>query len=97
MTINYLIQKKKIMQDKKLTFEEVNKHFESVDLSAFHKGGRSYFAPGAGATADVLQKICSIYKIVRPFLVLVSNIPLIPAKWREAIKTFINLMDGICP
>jgi hypothetical protein len=85
------------MQDKELTFEDVNRHFERVDLSTFQKGGKNYFAPGAGATADVLQKVCSIYKIVRPFLVLVSNIPLIPAKWREAIKTFINLMDGICP
>ena len=47
------------MQDKELTFEEVNKHFESVDLSAFHKGGRSYFAPGAGQ----LQTCCKKFAV----------------------------------
>lgn len=87
------------MQDNPLTFEEVNRHFESVDLSQFQEGGKNFFSPGAVSTApgDVLQKVCAIYKVVRPFLALVSNLPLIPKKWKEAIKTFMGLMDGLCP
>ncbi|MEP6724267.1 MAG: hypothetical protein ABJC98_00550 [Bacteroidota bacterium] len=87
------------MSQHELTFEEVNKHFESTDLSPFKEGGKNHFTAKAvaAAPADVLQKICSIYKVVRPFLVLVSNLPLIPAKWKEAIKLFISLLDGVCP
>ena len=87
------------MNEKDLTFEEVNKHFESIDLSEFQGGGRSYFTSKdvTAAPQDVIQKICGIYRVVRPFLVLVSNIPLIPRKWRDGIKTFIGLMDSICP
>ena len=85
------------MPDKQLTFEEVNKHFESVDLSAFQEGGKYYFPPGSGVTTDILQKICAAYKTVKPYLVWISNFPVIPEKWREVIKKFITLMDGICP
>ena len=87
------------MPEKDLSFEEVNKHIESADLSTFKAGGKSHFAATdiAKAPGDVLQKICGIYKVVRPILVIVSNLPLIPQKWKDAIKTFINLMDGLCP
>lgn len=87
------------MPDNQLTFEEVNKHFESADLSQFQEGGKNHFSAEAVAKtpALVLQNVCGIYKIVRPFLALVSNIPLIPKKWRDAIKTFMGVMDGICP
>jgi hypothetical protein len=92
-----LIAKIIFIQEKQLTFEEVNQHFNNVDLTSFQKGGRNYFEPGATATGDILQKVRGIYKVVRPFLVRVSNLPLIPDKWKEAIKTFISLMDGLCP
>ena len=87
------------MQDNELTFEDVNKHFESIDLSQFKKGGENFFTSDTISTApaDILTKICTIYKVVRPFLALVSNIPLIPKKWRDVIKTFMGLMDGLCP
>lgn len=87
------------MQNDQLTFEEVNKHFESVNLSDYQSGGKSFFTADmvSKAPADVLAKVCGIYKIVRPFLALVSNLPLIPKKWRDAIKTFMGLMDSLCP
>jgi hypothetical protein len=86
------------MPENQLTFEEVNKHFESVDLTQFKKDGRNFFSPNdvAKAPGDVLQKICTIYKVVRPFLEFILKFP-IPSKWKEAIKTFMDLMDGLCP
>lgn len=87
------------MANNELTFEQVNAHFEQADLSPFQTGGAKFFAPQdvTRAPGDVLQKICGIYKIVSPFLKLVANLPLIPQKWKDAIKTFVNLMDGLCP
>jgi hypothetical protein len=87
------------MNNENLNFEEVNAHFEKADLVPFQKGGEKHFtaATAADNPAGTLQRICSIYKVVRPFLVLISNLPLIPAKWKEAIKTFIGLMDTLCP
>jgi hypothetical protein len=87
------------MQDNQLSFEEVNKHFESADLTQFQNGNKNFFtsADVTKTPGDVLQKVCAIYKVVRPFLALVANLPLIPKKWKEAIKTFMGLMDGLCP
>jgi hypothetical protein len=77
------------------TFDEVDKHVQAADLSAIQPGGKHHPAAAAGAAA--LPSICPAYKVVRPILVLASNTPLIPPKWRDAIKAFIGVMDVICP
>ena len=79
-----------------LTFEEVDKHIQGADLSAFQAGGKQAAAAGA-APAAALPNVCGIYKVVRPILVLVSNLPIIPQKWRDALKTFISVLDTVCP
>lgn len=80
-----------------LTFEEVDKHFQSADLSAFQQGGRhNISASMTAAPAAAIPNVCAIYKIVRPFLVLATSFP-IPAKWKAAIKLFIQAMDTFCP
>jgi hypothetical protein len=81
------------------SFEEIDKHIQQVDLKAFEAGGKQFFdaATARTAPADVLTKICAIYKVVRPILIAVSNLIIIPKKWRDAIKTFIKLMDQLCP
>lgn len=82
-----------------VTFEEVNKHLENVDLSSYEKDGKNFFSPEAAlrAPGEVLSKVCGIYKIARPILALVSALPLIPQKWKDVLKTFIGLMDSLCP
>lgn len=80
-----------------LTFEEVDKHFQSADLSAFQQGGRYHVSASMTASpAAAIPNVCAIYKIVRPFLVLATNFP-IPAKWKTAIKLFMQAMDTFCP
>ena len=78
------------------TFEEVDKHIQSIDVAAFQAGGKHYLAPGAGHAA-ALPNVCPAYKAVRPILMLLSNTPLIPATWRAVLKTFIAVMDVLCP
>jgi hypothetical protein len=78
------------------TFEEVDKHIQAADLSALQPGGKHH--PGAApAAAAAVPNVCAAYKVVRPILVLASNTPLIPKKWRDAIKAFIGVMDVVCP
>ena len=80
------------------TFEEVDKHIQSVDLTAFQPGGKHHVAASAAANpAAALPNVCAIFKAARPILVLVSNIPLIPQRWRDVLKTFIQTLDVICP
>jgi hypothetical protein len=87
------------MSDQTLTFEEVNAHIEEADFNPYQPGGDKAFtaSTATAAPASVLQNVCGIYKIVRPILALVSSLPILPAKWKAAIKTFMGLMDGLCP
>jgi hypothetical protein len=77
------------------TFEEVNAHIEKADLKKLQKatGGSAESLTAAGVGGQV----CAGYKVVRPILLLVSSLPLIPSKWKAAIKAFIAIMDGFCP
>jgi hypothetical protein len=80
------------------TFEEVDKHIQSADLSAFQPGGRHHVAAAAAANpAAVIPNVCGIYKVVRPILALIANLPLIPQKWKDAIKAFMQVLDALCP
>ena len=81
-----------------MTFEQIDAHIKSANLSDFQPGGAKHFNAAAVASqpGTVMQKICAIYKVVRPILVVISNFPLIPAAWKAAVKTFIELMDSIC-
>jgi hypothetical protein len=86
------------MKEDQLTFEEVNKHFESVNLLPFQKEGKNFFTADniRKKPGDVLQKVCAAYNIIRPFLVLVFAPAIFPKKWKDAIKTFMDLMDTFC-
>jgi len=81
------------------TFEEVDKYIQGVDLSAFRPGGKSHMTAAAVAAnpAAAVPNICGIYKVVKPILLIVSNLPLIPQKWKDAIKAFMQVLDGLCP
>ena len=81
------------------TFEEIDKQINALDLKAFQPGGKQHFTAAAAkaAPADVLQRICTIYRGIRSILIALENFPLLPKKWRDALKTFTNLMDTLCP
>jgi hypothetical protein len=80
------------------TFESVNAHVEAIDLAKFSAGGAHHFTAAhvKSSPSDVLLKVCTVYRAVRPILGWVAWIPL-PAKWKQALATFQGLMDGLCP
>ena len=80
------------------TFEEVDKHIQSADLSAYQPGGKHHLSAATAASpAAAIPNLCGIYKIVRPILAIIANLPLIPQRWRDAIKAFMQVLDAVCP
>lgn len=78
---------------------QVEEHFDALDLNTMAPGGDLHFTPAdvLSKPAVVISKICGIYHKVRPFLSLASELFLIPAKWRAALKSYMSLMDQVCP
>lgn len=86
------------MAEREYTFEEIDRQIQQADLDAFERGTREVTAEAVAAQpANVLGRVCEIYRAVRPILVVLSNFPLIPERWRRALKIFIDLMDRLCP
>lgn len=51
----------------------------------------------AAAAVDPVTKICMLYQKVRPFLLLIATLFFIPRKWQDAVRTFTQSLDLICP
>jgi hypothetical protein len=86
------------MAQRELTFEEINERIEKADLRPYQAGGAKHISAAAAAKpAELLPNVCGIYKIIEPILRAIASLPLIPKKWKDAIKTFCDLMDQICP
>lgn len=78
-------------QDADLSFEAIDAHIRRANLGDF--------APttAAATPGDVLARVCEIYRVIRPILQGILLIPFIPASWKAAIRTFMTLMDTLCP
>jgi len=86
------------MADTNITFEDIDKHINALDLKAFEPGGKQHFASEAVRTSpgDVLKKVCTVYHAIRPILIALENFALLPKKWRAALKLFTDAMDRLC-
>jgi hypothetical protein len=87
------------MADTTVTFEDIDKHINALNLQDFQAGGKHHFTSAAvsATPADVLKKVCTIYRGIRSILIGLENFPLLPKAWRDALKVFTNLMDTLCP
>lgn len=85
------------MTDQTFTFEQIDAGINRLDLASHQRAVAGISAQAAGNPALALPQLCPIYKAVRPILVGLSNLPLIPQKWRDAIKAFIGIVDLLCP
>ena len=82
-----------------MTLEQIEAHIEKANLGQFAQ------PQGATRGADAksidlaaqLQRVCGIYRGIRPILQVIVNFPLIPESIKKAIRTFMSVMDGICP
>jgi hypothetical protein len=87
------------MANETFSFEQIDKQINALNLKDFEAGGPHHFTAAAvsASPGDVLKKICAIYRAIRGILIALENFPLLPAKWRDALKTFTKLMDTLCP
>ena len=77
--------------ERTLTFEEVDTHIMK------HLAERvAAVGPGAAVPAAAFN-LCSVYKMVRPLLLLASQTFFIPQAWRTAITMLIGVLDQECP
>ena len=72
-----------------LTFESVNKEIESLNLSQLELDLQQ-------ESLDITSRICQIWSKIRNIVRLIAKIPLIPKKWRDALKLFISTLDALC-
>jgi hypothetical protein len=81
-------------QEQQMTLEQIEAHLQSSNLEQFNQQ-----QPGAEAQdlSAQLKKVCGVYKAVKPVLQVVANFPLLPAAIKNAIKTFMSVLNTICP
>lgn len=84
------------MEEKEMTLEQIEAHIQNAKMEQFEVGS-STAASEALAPVAVLQKVCGVYKAIRPILAVIVNFPLIPESIKKAIRTFMGVMDGLCP
>jgi hypothetical protein len=82
-----------------LGYAGVDAHVRALDLSPF--GDRhSVIAAGepgllANGEPDLLPRLQSVYRAVRPILSILAELPLLPPHWRDALRLFIATVDAI--
>ena len=79
-------------QEHAMTFEEL----ASLDKKLATTNFPSEQEAGGLDIAAKLQKVCSIYKTVKPVLGIISSIPFIPSNVKNAVKTFQSVLDTVC-
>ncbi|WP_106794174.1 hypothetical protein [Aquimarina sp. Aq78] len=72
-----------------LTFESVNKEIESLNLDELESDLNL-------KSLDITSKLCQIWNKIGGIVRLIANIPLIPKKWRDALKLLISTLDSLC-
>ena len=87
------------MADTTLTFDQIDASLKKINLTDYQPGGRSHISAEMVRSnpAAALPQICPIYKAIRPILLVLASLPLIPPSWQTVIKTFLGVMDTICP
>jgi hypothetical protein len=68
-------------------FESIDRHVRAFDLTPF--------TSQAAVPASKTERLMSTYAIVRPILLGVTAIPLIPVAWRAALRIFVATLDEV--
>jgi hypothetical protein len=74
-------------QKNHITFDIIDRHIQSFDLTAFT-------APGV-VQASRADRLSTAYAVARPILLGLAAIPLIPATWRAALRVFLITLDEV--
>jgi hypothetical protein len=85
-------------EEREYSFEEIDRLMEEAESAAPEEGVRGLSAEAVRADPrQILNRICPIYRAVRPILQGILLLPFIPEKWKRVIRMFIRYMDLLCP
>ena len=70
-----------------LTFESIDRHVQSFDLTVFTAEG--------AVRESKADRLTATYAVARPILLGVTAIPLIPVTWRAALRIFVATLDEV--
>ncbi|HSY49311.1 MAG TPA: hypothetical protein VLC46_10905 [Thermoanaerobaculia bacterium] len=83
-----------------LSFESINGQINDY-VNVFIDPFESLDEDGEGAVAapqtaaERAQRLMTMYAGVRPILLALASVPLVPAAWRSAISVFVITLDGV--
>ena len=69
------------------TFNSIARQVSAFDAAAF--------TSKSAAQESKSERLATIYAVVRPILVVIAGIPLIPKAWRAALRIFITTVDEV--
>jgi hypothetical protein len=72
-----------------ISFRSIDRAVRAFDIVSFTSGD------AAQANATRMERFVTLFGTVRPILVVVSQIQLIPAAWRVVLKVFITTLDDV--
>ena len=81
-------------EEQNMTLEQIEAHIKSSNIEQFNQQQPS--AQAQDITAQ-LQRVCGAYRAIRPVLNAVLGFPLIPGSIKTPLKTFMSVLNTICP
>jgi len=72
-----------------LSFERINAHIRRIDLPALITATAVESQPDRG------KRLIAAYAAIRPILVALGAVPMIPSIWRTALRIFTTTLDEV--
>jgi hypothetical protein len=72
-----------------LSFERINAHIRRIDIPALITATAVESQPDRG------KRLIAAYAAIRPILVALGAIPMIPSIWRTALRIFTTTLDEV--
>jgi hypothetical protein len=72
-------------------YQEIERSMRTLDLAAL--SGDKALLPVT--QKERVQRVLNVYRSVRPFLMAITTLALIPKKWRTAISIFVQALEAL--
>ena len=77
-----------------MTLSQLHAHVETLDTDGLVTENSLAEAKGVD---DIIGKVCAVYQKLRPIFEFLTIFIFIPKKIRNAILSFMMVLDGLCP
>jgi hypothetical protein len=74
-------------QSHRLSFAAIDAGIQSLGMESVPMESQSL--------ADATQRLITIYHAVQPILAILAALPLLPQRWRDALRAFVTALDQV--